>query len=393
MKYNGRYGDFGGIYVPQILFPALEQLETAFYKALDDEQFNQELSTLLRDFAGRPTPLFETKNLSSSPDVRIFLKREDLVHGGAHKTNQALAQALLAKRMGKTRLIAETGAGQHGVATAMVGALLGLEVEVYMGAKDVERQQPNVQRMQLLGAKVNAVSTGQRTLKYAINEALKDWAENYEHTHYLIGSAVGPYPFPEMVKTFQSIIGKETKQQIQDQIGKLPDTVIACCNGGSNAIGIFSAFIEDNVELIGVEPGGVGDNLGQHGATITHGSPGILHGAKSQLLQTHTGQVAQTHSVAAGLDYPSIGPELAYLASINRVQFKTITDDEAISAFRQLCRHEGIIPAIESSHALAYALKLSKTLNKPSNIVVNLSGRGDKDLNQPALQVKGDSHE
>lgn len=390
MNTRGRYGEFGGMYVPEILIPCLDQLEAAFLEAVECADFDSELKKLLRDFAGRPTPLFEAKGFSDNPLARVFLKREDLVHGGAHKTNQALAQGLLAKRMGKTRLIAETGAGQHGVATAMVGALLGLEVIVYMGAKDVERQQPNVRRMQLMGATVKAVATGAGTLKYAINEALRDWATHYEHSHYLIGSAVGPHPFPQIVKHFQNVIGHETKQQIQDHLGKLPDTIIACVNGGSNALGIFNEFIADkSVALIGVESGGIGDKIGQHSATINHGQTAILHGAKSTCLVTETGDIAPTHSIAAGLDYPSIGPELSYLAQKGRVQFVKITDDEALAALSHCCKRLGIIPALESSHALAQGLKLAKQASKATTIVINLSGRGDKDLNQPCFKELG----
>lgn len=387
MTKKGRYGEFGGMYVPEILFPCLEQLESEFLQAVECSEFDAELKLLLRDFAGRPTPLFEAKGISNNLNARIFLKREDLVHGGAHKTNQALAQGLLAKRMGKTRLIAETGAGQHGVATAMVGALLDLEVVVYMGAKDVARQQPNVRRMELLGAKVIPATSGAQTLKYAINEALRDWAHNFENSHYLIGSAVGPHPFPQIVKHFQMIIGIETKQQILEHTGNLPDYIIACVNGGSNALGIFSEFISDkDVSLIGVESGGTGVSLGQHSSTITQGHTAILHGAKTKCLVTKTGQIANTHSIAAGLDYPAVGPELSHLANIKRVRFESMDDERALSALRMCCKKLGIIPALESSHALAYGLKLARTITKPTTIIINLSGRGDKDLNQPCFQ-------
>lgn len=390
MHSNGKFGPYGGVFVPQILYPALEQLEQVYLEALECPDFQQELSTLLRDFAGRPTPLHEVKNLTLGTQTRLFLKREDLVHGGAHKTNQALAQGLLAKRMGKKRLIAETGAGQHGIATAMVGALLGMQVTVYMGAHDVERQKLNVQRMTLMGAKVIPVDAGEGTLKYAINEALRDWAAHYDNTHYLIGSAVGPHPFPTLVKTFQKIIGVETRKQILEQTGQLPDAVIACVNGGSNALGIFSAFLEDtSTSLVAVEPGGRGDSLGEHGATLECGQTGILHGARTQVLQTTQGQISETHSIAAGLDYPAVGPEIAHLYKQGRLTLAKAYDDEVLDAFQALCQSEGILPALESCHALAYALK---HMQRPvsQTLIVNLSGRGDKDLNQPRVQALGD---
>ncbi|NVJ68421.1 MAG: tryptophan synthase subunit beta [Gammaproteobacteria bacterium] len=381
-EYNGAYiGQYGGQFVPQILMPALEQLEKAFEESVANDVFQAELTRLLNQYAGRPTPLTECSSFAVKPNVRVFLKREDLLHGGAHKTNQVLAQALLAKRMGKRRIIAETGAGQHGVATALACALLDLEAVIYMGAKDIERQAPNVFRMKLMGAKVIAVDNGSGSLKDAINEALRDWAASYDTTHYLLGTAAGPHPFPKMVKTYQKIIGEEAKQQILEQVGKLPDAVIACVGGGSNAIGIFADFIkETEVELIGVEPAGKGLDSSQHGATLIKGTEGIIHGARTQTLQTTEGQIKESHSVSAGLDYPAVGPEHVHLMTSGRAQYVGITDQEALEAFQELSRTEGIIPALESSHALAYAKKLTDSTTKPMNIIVNLSGRGDKDL-------------
>ena len=377
MRLNGRFGRFGGCYVPEILLPALEQLETAFLDSEEDPAFRTELDDLLTTYAGRPTPLTRCRNLGHG---RIYLKREDLLHGGAHKTNQVLAQGLLAKRMGKTRLIAETGAGQHGVATAMVGALLGLETEIYMGADDVERQALNVHRMQLMGASVVPVTAGDRTLKDAVNEALRDWAASFEATHYLLGTAAGPHPFPLMVRQFQRVIGREAREQILAAEGRLPDAVVACVGGGSNAIGLFSDFVPDEaVRLIGVEAAGRGLGGHEHGATLQRGTPGILHGAETLILQDRHGQVSDSWSISAGLDYPAVGPEHAHLQDIGRASYVGATDDEAFAAFKALARHEGIVPALESSHAIAEALRLIE--GEPGAlVVVGLSGRGDKDM-------------
>jgi tryptophan synthase beta chain len=377
MRLNGRFGRFGGCYVPEILVPALEQLEGAFLDAHDDPAFAAELGDLLANYAGRPTPLTRCRNLPGN----IFLKREDLLHGGAHKTNQVLGQGLLAKRMGKTRLIAETGAGQHGVATAIVGALLGFETVVYMGVDDVERQQLNLFRMRLMGAEVIPVESGGRTLKDAINEALRDWSASFENTHYLIGTAAGPHPFPIMVREFQRVIGREAHTQIVEQLGRLPDAVIACVGGGSNAIGLFADFLDDDVRLIGVEAAGRGLDSGEHGATLLRGTPGILHGAETYVLQDEDGQITDTWSVSAGLDYPAVGPEHAHLKDSGRAQYVGVTDAEALAAFKTLAESEGIICAFESAHALAYALKLAEA-EPDSAIVVGLSGRGDKDVSQ-----------
>ncbi len=383
------FGDFGGRFVPQILIPALDELEQAFYQLRYDVDFNQKLNSLLRDYAGRPTPLYECRRLNENIKAKIFLKREDLVHGGAHKTNQVLAQGLLAKHLGKRRLIAETGAGQHGVATAMVGALLGLETLIYMGAKDIQRQNTNVKRMQLFGATVKPAEQGSQTLKEAVNAALADWASSYHDTHYILGSVVGPHPYPLMVREFQKIIGIEAKKQILERIGNLPNKVIACVGGGSNAIGIFTDFIDEkNVTLIGVEPAGLGLHTNAHGATFQAGRMGIFHGTKSLFLQDNHGQIKPTHSIAAGLDYPGVGPEHAYLQSIGRTQYVGITNDEALEAFHTLAKFEGILPALESAHALAYALKIVKEKNNEDIIIVNLSGRGDKDVEQVMNMVE-----
>ena len=377
MRLSGRFGRFGGCYVPEILVPALEQLEAAFLDAQDDPAFGAELNDLLMNYAGRPTPLTRCRNLPAN----IYLKREDLLHGGAHKTNQVLGQGLLAKRMGKTRLIAETGAGQHGVATAIVGALLGFETVIYMGAEDVERQKLNVFRMQLMGAEVIPVESGGRTLKDAINEALRDWSASFETTHYLLGTAAGPHPFPTMVREFQRIIGREARAQMLEQLGRLPDAVVACVGGGSNAIGLFADFIGDPVRLIGVEAAGKGLDGEEHGATLLRGTRGILHGADTYLLQDEDGQIADTWSVSAGLDYPAVGPEHAYLKDSGRAEYVGCTDVEALAAFKALAESEGIIPAFESAHALAQALKLAE--EEPESImIVGLSGRGDKDVAQ-----------
>ena len=376
-RRDGRFGRFGGTYVPEILVPALEQLEAAFLDAQEDDAFEAELVDLLVNYAGRPTPLTRCRNLPGT----IYLKREDLLHGGAHKTNQVLAQGLLAKRMGKKRLIAETGAGQHGVATAIVGALLGFETVIYMGAEDVERQALNVFRIRLMGADVVPVESGGRTLKDAINEALRDWSASFEHTHYLLGTAAGPHPFPTMVREFQRVIGREARAQIVEQSGRLPDAVIACVGGGSNAIGLFADFIPDDVRLIGVEAAGRGLAGAEHGATLLRGRPGILHGAETYVLQDADGQIADTWSVSAGLDYPAVGPEHAHLMESGRAQYVGATDEEALAAFKALAMSEGILCAFESAHAVAHALKIAE--EEPDAIlVVGLSGRGDKDVAQ-----------
>ena len=380
MRLDGRYGDFGGTFVPEILMPALEELEGAFLDAQDDPAFRAELDLLLSEYAGRATPLYECRRFGADTGSTILLKREDLLHGGAHKTNQVLGQALLAKRLGKARLIAETGAGQHGVATAMAGAVLGFETRVYMGAKDVERQRLNVFRMRLMGTEVVPVTTGGQTLKDAINEALRDWSASYPTTHYLLGTVAGPHPFPLMVREFQRVIGREARAQCLER-GGLPDAVVACVGGGSNAMGIFADFIPDqSVRLIGVEAAGRGLDSGAHGATMLRGRPGILHGARTLVLQDDDGQVAETHSVSAGLDYPGVGPEHAHLQATGRADYVGVTDDEALAAFEELSRTEGIIPALESAHALAHARRLADESDAPLRILVNLSGRGDKDV-------------
>jgi tryptophan synthase beta chain len=379
MRLDGRFGRFGGCYVPEILVPALEQLEGAFLDAEQDAGFVAELDALLCTYAGRPTPLTRCRNLGGG---RLYLKREDLLHGGAHKTNQVLAQGLLARRMGKTRLIAETGAGQHGVATAMVGALLGLQTQIYMGADDVARQTLNVHRMRLMGASVIPVTAGDRTLKDAVNEALRDWAGSFEDTHYLLGTAAGPHPFPLMVRQFQRVIGREARAQILETEGRLPDAVIACVGGGSNAIGLFSDFIgDDSVRLIGIEAAGHGLHTVDHGATLQRGTHGILHGAETLVLQDRHGQVSDSWSISAGLDYPAVGPEHAHLQDIGRATYVGATDTEAFDAFKALAASEGIIPALESAHAVAGALRLLEA-EPEALVVVGLSGRGDKDMAQ-----------
>lgn len=381
MKMDGRFGRFGGAYVPEILVPALEELESAFLEAQSDEVFQAELSMLLSTYAGRPTPLTRCRNLGRGK-TRIYLKREDLLHGGAHKTNQVLAQGLLARRMGKTRIIAETGAGQHGVATALAGALFGLETVIYMGADDVARQQLNVFRMKLMGATVVPVKAGGRTLKDAVNEALRDWTATFANTHYLLGTVAGPHPFPLMVREYQRIIGKEAREQILTLEGRLPDAVIACVGGGSNAIGIFSDFVSDsNVALVGVEAAGRGLDGTEHGATLLKGRTGILHGAETLLLQDAEGQIADTWSVSAGLDYPAVGPEHAHLQDIGRATYAGVTDQEALDAFVALARAEGIVGAFESCHAIAHAIRLAHD-TEDKILLVNLSGRGDKDMEQ-----------
>lgn len=381
-KLDPYFGEFGGQYVPEILIPALNQLEDAFIAAQDDADFIKEFHDLLKNYAGRPTALTLCKNLTAGTKTKLYLKREDLLHGGAHKTNQVLGQALLAKRMGKTEIIAETGAGQHGVATALACALLNMKCRIYMGAKDVERQSPNVFRMKLMGAEVIPVHSGSATLKDACNEALRDWSGSYDKAHYLLGTAAGPHPYPTIVREFQRMIGDEAKQQTLEKEGRLPDAVIACIGGGSNAIGMFASFIpEENVNLIGVEPAGLGIESGQHGAPLKHGRVGIYFGMKSPMMQTSEGQIEESYSISAGLDFPSVGPQHAHLNSIGRAEYVSITDDEALNAFKLLSRKEGIIPALESSHALAYALKMAEQEpNKEQLLIVNLSGRGDKDI-------------
>ncbi|WP_422652999.1 tryptophan synthase subunit beta [Allosphingosinicella sp.] len=376
---SGRFGAYGGAYVPEILMPALEELEAAFLDAQEDEGFQAELAELLLKYAGRPTPLTRCRNLAAGKG-RIYLKREDLLHGGAHKTNQVLAQAMLAKRMGKHRIIAETGAGQHGVATALAGALFGLETRIYMGAHDVERQKLNVFRMRLMGAEVVPVESGGRTLKDAVNEALRDWTASFADTHYLLGTVAGPHPFPLMVREFQRVIGREARAQVAEEEGRLPDAVIACVGGGSNAMGMFADFIDDaGVRLIGVEAAGRGLDGAEHGATLLRGRPGVLHGAETYLLQDADGQVADSWSVSAGLDYPAVGPEHSFLKDGGRAEYVGATDQEALEAFALLARSEGIICAFESAHALAHALKMAE---EGAVLVVNLSGRGDKDMEQ-----------
>ncbi|HIF9226444.1 TPA: tryptophan synthase subunit beta [Photobacterium damselae] len=381
-KLDPYFGEFGGQYVPQILVPALDQLEQAFIDAQQDPEFSQQFIELLKEYAGRPTALTLCQNLTKGSKTKLYLKREDLLHGGAHKTNQVLGQALLAKRMGKAEIIAETGAGQHGVATALACALLGLKCRIYMGAKDVERQSPNVFRMKLMGATVIPVHSGSATLKDACNEAMRDWSASYDKAHYLLGTAAGPHPFPTIVREFQRVIGEETKAQILAKEGRLPDAVIACVGGGSNAIGMFADFIEEtSVGLIGVEPAGKGLDTNMHGAPLKHGKLGIFFGMKAPLMQDKYGQVEESYSVSAGLDFPSVGPQHAHLNAIGRAEYGSVTDDEALEAFQLLARNEGIIPALESAHALAYALKLiQENPDKEQLLVVNLSGRGDKDI-------------
>lgn len=389
MLTEGKFGAYGGVYVPETLMPALEELESAFLRNSKDSGFLEQFRDLLKSYAGRPTPLYHAKNLSKAWGGQIFLKREDLLHGGAHKTNNALGQGLLAQAMGKTRIIAETGAGQHGVACAMAGALLGIKTEIYMGEIDMARQQPNVYRMKLMGAQVHPVTTGSKTLKDAINEALRDWITNLGNTHYLLGTAAGPHPFPTLVKFFQKIIGEEARQQFIQENDCLPDYVIACVGGGSNAIGIFSAFLNDKtVQLIGVEPGGHGLNSGKHGAVLAKGSFGCLHGMKSKVLQNGDGQIEEAHSIAAGLDYPSVGPEHAFLHDTGRAKYESVDDQEALAAFQELSSREGIIPALESAHALAFAKKLCAKGSPSQRVIINLSGRGDKDLAEVMKHVQ-----
>jgi tryptophan synthase beta chain len=387
---RGYWGEYGGRFVPETLAAPLDELTSAYFAVRDDGAFRAELNELFKDFSGRPTPLFHAKRLSENVGgAKIYLKREDLNHTGAHKINNCLGQILLARRMGKKRIIAETGAGQHGVATATVCALFGLECVVYMGTEDMRRQELNVFRMRLLGADVRGVDSGSRTLKDAINEALRDWVTNVETTYYLLGSALGPHPYPLMVRDFQSIIGKETREQILEKEDRLPDTMIACVGGGSNSIGFFHAFINDDARMIGVEAGGRGSGLGEHAARFMNdGRVGVLQGTKSYVLQDDAGQIALTHSVSAGLDYASIGPEHAFLHDLGRVEYTSVSDDEALAAFKTLSETEGIIPALESSHAVAHAIKIAPNMSANEIMIVNLSGRGDKDVNTVAALLR-----
>ncbi len=378
---SGTFGPFGGRFVPETVMAALDELTRAYGFFMRNAGFRRELDVLLKDYAGRPTPLYHAKRLSERLNgARLFLKREDLLHTGAHKINNTLGQALLAKRMGKKRVIAETGAGQHGVAAATACALLGLPCTVYMGSEDTARQRPNVERMRILGAEVVSVDSGSKTLKDAINEAMRDWVARVQTTYYCIGSAVGPAPYPRMVRDFQSVIGKEVRLQIRHKTGKLPSLLVACVGGGSNAIGLFHPFLNDPVRMVGVEAGGRGNRPGEHGASLCRGSVGCLHGAKSYVLQDADGQVLPTHSVSAGLDYPGVGPEHAFLKTVGRVNYTSVRDRAALDAFRRLSETEGIIPALESAHAVAYAMENASVLSERDTVVVNLSGRGDKDL-------------
>ncbi|WP_455279256.1 tryptophan synthase subunit beta [[Eubacterium] cellulosolvens] len=386
---DGKFGKYGGRFIPETLMPVIKELEESYQKFKKDMDFKKELEYYLREFVGRPTPLYYASKLTRiTGGAKIYLKREDLAHGGAHKINNTLGQALLAKRMGKKRIIAETGAGQHGVATAIACAVLDLKAEVYMGTEDMERQKLNVFRMKMLGADVHPVTSGSRTLKDAINEALRDWVTNSQTTYYLIGSVVGPHPYPMIVRDFQCIIGHETKKQILAKEGRLPDALVACVGGGSNAIGLFHPFLEDtNVKMYGVEAGGENIASGKHAASITAGSEGVFHGMLTYVLQDENGQIQTTSSISAGLDYPGVGPEHSFLKSIGRVQYDAVTDKEALEAFIDLTRSEGIVPALEPSHALAYSKKLAKKMNKDQILVVNLSGRGDKDAEVVAAKM------
>jgi tryptophan synthase beta chain len=378
----GKFGKYGGQYVPETLMEPLRELEEAYNHFSHDPSFKKELAGWLDGFAGRPTPLYLASNLTSHVGgARIYLKREDLLHGGAHKINNTLGQALLAKKMGKRRIIAETGAGQHGVATAMACAALGLRAEVYMGSEDMDRQRLNVYRMKMLGAKVHPVESGSKTLKDAINEALRDWVTNVQDTYYLLGSVVGPHPYPTMVRDFQSVIGREARKQIIQQEGRLPKTVVACVGGGSNSIGIFHSFLRDlNVDLFGIEAGGESLSPGQNAAPLVAGREGVLHGMMTYVLQDEVGQVQTTRSISAGLDYPGVGPEHAFLMIAGRAKYVTVSDEEALEAFKDLSQLEGIMPALESAHAISYSMKLAKSLGRKDSIIVNLSGRGDKDV-------------
>jgi len=383
MIESTRFGKYGGCFVPETLMAALEELEEGFRTIVPGAAFQKEMDYYLHEYAGRETPLTFCRNLSRDLGCRVYLKREDLLHSGAHKLNNALGQALLAKCMGKRRIIAETGAGQHGVATAIAGAALGMKVEVYMGEEDIARQALNVARMRMLGASVLPVRSGSRTLKDAINEALRDWVANVRDTHYLIGSVVGPHPFPTLVRDFQTVIGRETRAQVLEKEGRLPDAIVACVGGGSNAIGIFTPFLDDVTRLFGAEAGGEGPG-GRHGATLCRGRPGVLHGTYTYLIQDAFGQILESHSVSAGLDYPGVGPEHSFLRDEGRVTYRAVTDDEALDSFLYLSRTEGIIPALESAHAVALARSIAPELGKDDVLIVNLSGRGDKDVSQVA---------
>lgn len=386
---KGYFGRYGGRFVPETLIPALDELSAAYNRYKHDPEFLSELSMLERDYSGRPTPLYPAERLTQyCKGAQIYLKREDLAHTGAHKINNALGQGLLAKAMGKKRIIAETGAGQHGVAAAAVCAMLNLQCIVYMGQEDIQRQSLNVFRMRLMGAEVMPVTSGSRTLKDAVNEAIRDWVSNVENTYYMIGSVVGPHPYPQIVRDFQSVIGRETRTQAIEQCGRLPDRIVACVGGGSNAIGIFHPFLQDEVvALTGVEAGGLGIQTHRHAASLVAGKIGVLHGAMSYLLQDEHGQVRETHSISAGLDYPGVGPEHSYYKDLNRIEYVAVDDGEAVEAFRLLNRLEGILPALESAHALAYTIKLAPTMDKDEIIIVNLSGRGDKDIGVAAAAL------
>ncbi|GIN60970.1 tryptophan synthase beta chain [Robertmurraya siralis] len=389
---KGHFGKYGGRFIPETLMQAVKELESAYKEAIKDKGFQTQLHSLLADYVGRETPLYFAENLTEfSGGAKIYLKREDLNHTGAHKINNTIGQALLAVRMGKKKIVAETGAGQHGVATATVCALLNLECVIFMGAEDIKRQRLNVFRMELLGAKVEAVTSGSQTLKDACNEALRYWVSNVEECHYILGSVMGPHPFPMMVRDFQSVIGKETKKQFMEKEGRLPHALVACIGGGSNSMGMFYPFIEEKqVKMYGVEAAGLGVDTEQHAASLTKGKPGVLHGALMYLLQDEAGQIQEAHSISAGLDYPGVGPEHSYLKDIGRVEYHSITDDEALEALTLLCKLEGIIPALESSHAVAYAIKLASKMGKEESIVVCLSGRGDKDVQTVKARLEGE---
>jgi tryptophan synthase beta chain len=379
MKLKTKFGQFGGLFVPEMIVPAMEELEKAYDKYIKDEKFQKELNSLLKNFAGRESPIYFAQNMSENLGFKVYIKREDLLHTGAHKINNTIGQGLLAKYMGKNEIIAETGAGQHGVATAVIGALLGIPVKVFMGSKDIERQKLNVYRMKLFGAEIIPVESGSKTLKEAVNEALRYFLANVKTTYYLIGSVVGPHPYPKIVQEFQSVIGKEAKKQILELEGKLPTAIVACVGGGSNAIGIFQEFLEDEVKLIGVEAGGVGE---KHGKSLGKGTIGIFQGSKSYVLQDKDGQIQEAHSISAGLDYPGVGPVHSFLKDSGRAIYDSITDEEALEALSYLCKTEGILPALESSHAVAYILKHKDEFNPDDIVMINLSGRGDKDVNQ-----------
>lgn len=378
---NGKFGQFGGKYVAETLMPAINELETAYARAKNDPEFQAELNYYLTNYVGRPSPLYFAENLSKhAGGANIYLKREDLNHTGSHKINNCIGQILLAKKMGKKRIIAETGAGQHGVATATVCALFNMPCTIYMGAKDVERQSPNVFRMKLLGAEVKPVTSGSQSLKNAINEAMRDWISNARDTYYLLGTVAGPHPYPMMVRDFHAVIGKETREQFLYEHNKLPDALVACIGGGSNSIGLFHPFLDDDVKIYGVEAAGKGLNTLEHSSSIAKGETAVLHGNKTYFLQNEDGQIQDAHSISAGLDYPGIGPEHAYLYETKRVEYVSATDEEAVAAFELLCKTEGIIPALESSHGISFAVKLAKKIGTGKNIIVNLSGRGDKDI-------------